>query len=242
MARRRNREGYMIDLANALKRARDASKKSDLLPEGISQKKWGIVRGIGACFKGIDVNFVRATAEFGWLTQAIPAGGGRSGYFWSGPPKVLYAKQLSKIVEIRDRLAEEYKVRRAQKKAAKNPDAYLDHYPGQPAGADAPMEVVAVWSMPEQHVKMLEAYKACMTAGVEPPAVVSAYLRENNLLETDETATTVDILFGEDSYAKVMDSSGNVVSVDVQRMVKEHPHYTQILIRVGSARLHTNED
>jgi hypothetical protein len=256
MARKRNRETWKLELALALGEVRKASKKSKIVPEGYANSDYGIVRNIGKLMKGIDVNFVKAAAEFGWLKRARPFEGGREGYFWAGPPKVLYGKQLQKIVEIRDRMADEYERQAKEKKAAAAAaeaksdnetliDILKEAAPKKPTNlpplpVEMPVEVVAVWSMPQEHINILEAYHACAKAGVIIPPEVEEYMEEHNLTETDKTSTTVDILYGEESYAKSMDAYGNVVSVDLKRLAAEHPDYVQLLIRVGPGRLHTD--
>lgn len=256
MARKRNRETWKIDLALALKEVRNASKRSALVPEGHTASNYGIVRNTGKLMKGVDANFTRATAEFGWLKRARPFEGGREGYFWTGPPKMMYGKQLGKIIAIRDRIADEYeaaaKKRRAEEEAESARAAILKPltdladpaertFPAKGSSSVVPdnrpkVKILGVWTVMPRMVEAASALKALEAGNFEVPDELREFCDTYDVTSDMELQGEDDLMsFLIEPCVKQLDAKGEVFSVDFRRLAEERPDVEHLVIKVGSA-------
>jgi hypothetical protein len=255
---RENPEVLKIRLAEALKKFRDGSKASTLYPKirrNKTQRKFGILRNAYDCFKGMDRNFLQATKAYGWIKRARPEAGGREGDYWDGPGKVFQAKALEEIIDTYYTRRDDYEAQRKKELAKRNQEAAeiaqreadkiasIDASTPPPAVEYLPqrIEVAAVFCLPENYTNMLGAYHACSKAGVPIPGPVSAFMALNGLDENTETTGEVDLLSGTHPYAKVLDDSGNVVSVDLKKMAEDDAAYDHLVIRVRSVSSSADE-
>jgi hypothetical protein len=244
-----NKEAVKITLADCLKSFRDASRKSDVMPQVYRRTsgkgQYGIVRNGSKCFLGIDNTYLYIAHSYGWIGRARPVGGGREGYYWTGPAKVFHGKCLGDLIAIHDKRRHEYdEKRKAEKKEMARRKKALEKEideadKGSFEACNKPktrkfpvvsrLEVVGVWSLPDDQAQLIQAAQLCTMTGFDPPQPMLDAMDKLGI--TVHTSHAGEISLLELSYAKVLDSSGGVVSIDHHRLIEERPNISQILVR-----------